>query len=68
MSLKASSSISDRKIEKSTHPCLIPFVLANVSETSIPDVHDHSGMQTFYHGCELFRASIFPHCVWGDVA
>ena len=27
---------------------------------SISDVHHHSGMQTFYHGCELFGASIFP--------
>ena len=47
MSLKASS----------------PFVIANVSETApppIPDVHHHSGMQTLYHGCELFGASIFP--------
>ena len=24
------------------------------------DVDHHSGMQTFYHGCELFGASIFP--------
>ena len=40
MSLKASSSIADRNIEKSvgasTHPCLTPFVIANVSETSPP--------------------------------
>ena len=38
MSLKASSSIADRNIEKgvgvSTHPCLTPFIIANVSETS----------------------------------
>ena len=38
MSLKASSSIADRNIKKnvgaSTHPCLTPFVIANVSETS----------------------------------
>ena len=38
MSLKASSSIADRNIEKSvgagTHPCLTPFVIENVSETS----------------------------------
>ena len=40
MSRKASSSIADRNIEKSmgaiTHPCLTPFVIANVSETSTP--------------------------------
>ena len=40
MSLKASSSIADRNIEKSvgasTHPCLTPFVIANVSETYPP--------------------------------
>ena len=40
MSLKASSSIADRNIEKSvgasTHPCLTPFVIANGSETSPP--------------------------------
>ena len=40
MSLKFSSIIADRKIEKSvgasTHPCLTPFVIANVSETSPP--------------------------------
>ena len=40
MSLKASSSIADRNIEKiveaSTHPCLTPFAIANVSETSPP--------------------------------
>ena len=40
MSLKASSSLADRNIEKivgaSTHPCLTPFVIANVSETSPP--------------------------------
>ena len=40
MSLKASSSIADRNIEKSvgasTHPCLTPFVIANISETSPP--------------------------------
>ena len=40
MSLKASSSIADRKIEKSvrasTHPCLTPFVIANVPDTSPP--------------------------------
>ena len=40
MSLKASSSIADRNIEKSvgasTHPCLTPFVIANVSDTSHP--------------------------------
>ena len=40
MSLKASSSIAHRKIEKSvgtiTHACLTPFVIANVSETSPP--------------------------------
>ena len=40
MSLKASSNIADRNIEKSMgasiHPCLTPFVLANVSETSPP--------------------------------
>ena len=40
MSLEASSSIADRNIEKSvgasTHPCLTPFVIANVSETSPP--------------------------------
>ena len=40
MSLKASSSIADRNIEKnvgaSTHPFLTPFVIANVSETSPP--------------------------------
>ena len=40
MSLKASSSIADRNIKKSveasTHPCLTPFVIANVSETSTP--------------------------------
>ena len=92
MYLKASSSIADRNIEKSvgssTHPCLTPFVIANVSETSPPFlftiipvcrlsimvvnfsghpyflsschsplpfrevVHHHSGMQTFYHGCD----------------
>ena len=61
MSLKASSSIADRKIENrvgaSTNPCLTPFVIAN--HPSIPDVHHQSGMQTFYHGCELFGASIF---------
>ena len=27
---------------------------------SIPYVHHHSGIQTFYRGCELFGASIFP--------
>ena len=26
----------------------------------ILDVDQHSGMQTFYHGCELFGASKFP--------
>ena len=40
MSLKASSSIAYRKIEKSvgtnTHPCLTPFAITNVSETSSP--------------------------------
>ena len=40
MSLQASSSITDRNIEKSveasTHPCLTPFVKANVSEPSPP--------------------------------
>ena len=40
MSLKVSSSMADRNIEKimgaSTHPCLTPFVIANVSETSPP--------------------------------
>ena len=40
MSLRTSSSIADRKIEKrvgaSTHHCLTPFVTANVSETSPP--------------------------------
>ena len=40
MSLKASSCIADRNIEKRvgarTHPCLTPFVIANVSETSPP--------------------------------
>ena len=40
MSLKASSSIADRNIERSvgasTHSCLTPFVIANVSETSSP--------------------------------
>ena len=40
MSLKASSSIADRKIEKSvgvsTHPCLTPFVIEKLSETSPP--------------------------------
>ena len=96
MSLKASSSIADKNIEKSvgasTHPCLTPFVNNNNNNNnnclksniqcieirvqwtvhiitnskcigdlpSIPDVHHHSGMQTFYHACKLFRASIFP--------
>ena len=40
ISLKASSSIADRNIEKSvgasTHLCLTPFVIANVSENSHP--------------------------------
>ena len=40
MSLKASSSIANSNIEKSvgasTHPCLTPLVIANVSETSPP--------------------------------
>ena len=40
MSLKASSSIANRNIEKSvgasTHHCLTPFVKANVSKTSPP--------------------------------
>ena len=40
MSLKASSIIADRLIEKSvgtsTHPCLTPFVIAHVSEISPP--------------------------------
>ena len=40
MSLKASSSIADGNIAKSvgasTYPCLTPFVIANVSETSPP--------------------------------
>ena len=40
MSLKASSSIADKNMEKSvgarTHPCLTPFVIENVSETSPP--------------------------------
>ena len=40
MTLKASSSIANKNIEKSvgasTHPCLTPFVIANVSETSPP--------------------------------
>ena len=40
MSWKASSSIADRKMEKSvgasTQPCLIPFVTLNDSETSPP--------------------------------
>ena len=38
MSQKASASIADRKMEKSagtsTQPCLTPFVILNVSETS----------------------------------
>ena len=40
MSLKASSSIADINIEKSvgasTHPCLTPFVITNVSDISPP--------------------------------
>ena len=40
MSLKSPTSIADRNIEKcvgaSTHPCLTPFVIANVSKTSPP--------------------------------
>ena len=40
MYLKASSRIADKNIEKSvgasTHPCLTPFVIENVSETSPP--------------------------------
>ena len=40
MSVKFLTSIADRKIEKSvgasTHPCLTPFVIANVSDTSHP--------------------------------
>ena len=40
MSRKASSSIADRKMEKSvgasTQPCLTPFVTLNDSETSPP--------------------------------
>ena len=46
----------------SMHPCLTPFVIANVSDISpsMADVDYHSGMQTLYHGCALFGASIFP--------
>ena len=45
-----------------SHQCLTPFVIANVIRylPSILDVDHHSIMQTFYHGCELLGASIFP--------
>ena len=47
--------------------CILPFLLLNTVcygkciryLPSITDVDHHSGMQTLYHGCELFGASIF---------
>ena len=60
MSLKASSSIADRKIETSvdTHPCLIGFEMY-LRHPSIHNVDHHSGMHISY-GYELIEISIFP--------
>ena len=66
MSLKATSSIADRNIEKSVGTSTLP-ILDTVFYSkcirdlpSIPAVDHYYGMQTIYYGCELFGASIFP--------
>ena len=48
-----------------TAPPLVGCVVWSRDPPFIPDVQHHSGMQILYHGCELFRASIFPYfCRW----
>ena len=77
MSQKASSSIADRNIEKSVgankHPCLTPFVIANISETSPPFltftiipvcrlsimVVNFSGHPYFQRSCPLQKENIY---------